>query len=254
VAQPKVIATLVVAVVLAVVAFLLGQPLLAAVVVVVGLVGAFLVLRSAGGTLRRGGSDDFIEVDDAGWDDTPAAPTGRGGGLATWNPGATTDAEPLSTWSPGGDAAEPLTAWEPTAAPEAPEEPLEAPRAGGLFSTPAPSPTDQDDGPHHRSVGNGAGTLRPFEAEPLAPWDEGGAAAPEVDEQAEIDRAARVLAGDDAGSIFEPPINEAVSTADDIMAASEATELHIGSGPAQGDDGELAKLLAKVQARLAAYE
>jgi len=50
-----------------------------------------------------------------------------------------------------------------------------------------------------------------------------------------------------------PRINEDVHTAEDIMAASHATELSItGSGP--GDNSELAKLLAKVQARLAAYE
>jgi hypothetical protein len=47
------------------------------------------------------------------------------------------------------------------------------------------------------------------------------------------------------------PINEAaVQTPADIMAASEATELHVGSG----EVSELARLLAKVQQRLAAYE
>ena len=46
------------------------------------------------------------------------------------------------------------------------------------------------------------------------------------------------------------PINEAVSSADDIMAASQATELQVE----EDDNSELAKLLAKVQARLAAYE
>ncbi len=50
--------------------------------------------------------------------------------------------------------------------------------------------------------------------------------------------------------VFESPINEDVSSADDIMAASQATELHVE----QEDNSELAKLLAKVQARLAAYE
>lgn len=45
-------------------------------------------------------------------------------------------------------------------------------------------------------------------------------------------------------------INEEVSTADDIMAASTATELHVD----EAGDSELARLLAKVQARLSAYE
>ena len=41
-------------------------------------------------------------------------------------------------------------------------------------------------------------------------------------------------------------------TADDIMAASQATELTVNESA--GENAELAKLLAKVQARLAAYE
>ena len=46
------------------------------------------------------------------------------------------------------------------------------------------------------------------------------------------------------------PVNEAVTGADDIMAASQATELHL----ADGEQTELQKLLAKVQIRLSAYE
>ena len=46
------------------------------------------------------------------------------------------------------------------------------------------------------------------------------------------------------------PVNEAVTGADDIMAASQATELHLGGG----EQTELQKLLAKVQIRLSAYE
>ena len=48
-----------------------------------------------------------------------------------------------------------------------------------------------------------------------------------------------------------PIINEQVSTADDIMAASQATELHLAGAEEQT---ELQKLLAKVQIRLSAYE
>ena len=55
---------------------------------------------------------------------------------------------------------------------------------------------------------------------------------------------------DVAAPVFEAPINEDVSSADDIMAASQATELQVE----EDDNSELAKLLAKVQARLAAYE
>ena len=46
------------------------------------------------------------------------------------------------------------------------------------------------------------------------------------------------------------PVNEDVAGADDIMAASQATELHL----ADGEQTELQKLLAKVQIRLSAYE
>lgn len=53
-------------------------------------------------------------------------------------------------------------------------------------------------------------------------------------------------------SSFLAPINEEVSSPDDIMAASQATELSIAT--AADDNSELAKLLAKVQQRLAAYE
>lgn len=48
-------------------------------------------------------------------------------------------------------------------------------------------------------------------------------------------------------------VNEDVHSADDIMAASHATELSLDGGSG-GENSELAKLLAKVQARLAAYE
>ena len=50
------------------------------------------------------------------------------------------------------------------------------------------------------------------------------------------------------------PIDENVHSDDDIMAASQATELHVEPDEAEGDNSELAKLLAKVQSRLAAYE
>jgi hypothetical protein len=46
---------------------------------------------------------------------------------------------------------------------------------------------------------------------------------------------------------------EDVHTDDDIMKASDATSLEV-TGAAGGDNSELAKLLAKVQSRLAAYE
>ena len=75
----------------------------------------------------------------------------------------------------------------------------------------------------------------------------------EVDVIAELERLDEQEAKPST-SLFDvghvAPINEDVTSADDIMAASQATELQVESE----DNSELAKLLAKVQARLAAYE
>lgn len=76
----------------------------------------------------------------------------------------------------------------------------------------------------------------------------------ELDELTELDDEP-VAAPASSGSAFSfgsapAVINEEVSTADDIMAASTATELHVEDA----GDSELARLLAKVQARLSAYE
>lgn len=73
---------------------------------------------------------------------------------------------------------------------------------------------------------------------------------------AEDDAPAAADAGASSGGAFSftaapAVINEDVESADDIMAASQATELELDEDAA---DSELAKLLAKVQARLAAYE
>jgi hypothetical protein len=71
------------------------------------------------------------------------------------------------------------------------------------------------------------------------------------DFEVELDEPAPASSGS-AFSFSGAPkvINEEVSTADDIMAASTATELHVD----EAGDSELARLLAKVQARLSAYE
>lgn len=252
-AQPKVIAVLVVTAVVAVAAFLADQTMLALVVVAFGIAGTYLLLRSAD---ALGGSEEFIEVEDE-LDRTE--PRGSGsGGLSAWQAPAARDVEPLSAWTPGPDAGEPLTAWAPeeaaadldeppAPAPTAkarPEPQPRAPRSRPAQSRPNLDRSDSIFATPRSDVADDA--LAPFEPSPLEGWDSGGSSVAEVDEQAEIDRASRVLAG-------ETQINEAVSTADDIMAASEATELHLETSNS-GDDGELAKLLAKVQARLAAYE
>jgi hypothetical protein len=74
----------------------------------------------------------------------------------------------------------------------------------------------------------------------------------ELDDLTELDDEPVVATSGSAFSFSAAPavINEEVSTADDIMAASTATELHVEDA----GDSELARLLAKVQARLSAYE
>ncbi len=57
-------------------------------------------------------------------------------------------------------------------------------------------------------------------------------------------------ANDEMIALHGNTVNEEVAGADDIMAASQATELHL----ADGEQTELQKLLAKVQIRLSAYE
>jgi hypothetical protein len=60
---------------------------------------------------------------------------------------------------------------------------------------------------------------------------------------------------DDLGMFDEIQQIEDVHSDDDIMKASEATSLeHTGAAGGGEDNSELAKLLAKVQSRLAAYE
>jgi len=75
----------------------------------------------------------------------------------------------------------------------------------------------------------------------------------ELDELTELDDEPVVAKAASTGFSFSSApsvINEEVATADDIMAASTATELHVEDA----GDSELARLLAKVQARLSAYE
>jgi len=210
VGQPKILVVIGITVVVAVAAFATGQPIIALAVVVMGGLGAFVLMREDGATVDRTSDDEFLEADDdrtAGWAD---------GGLQTWGGGDTAEAEPLGRWSPE-PSAEPLGTWSP----EPSSEPL------GAWTPDEP-----------------ADELTTWDEPSFAPLDE-IMVEDEVDTQAEIDFAA---------SLISSPINEDVATADDIMAASVATELHIEEAPAEGDDSELARLLAKVQARLAAYE
>ena len=91
-----------------------------------------------------------------------------------------------------------------------------------------------------------------WEAETTDTWE--AEASTEDDDVWGADEVAETSSG--ASGLFSvaSPIDENVESADDIMAASQATELHVEDEDAGGDNSELAKLLAKVQSRLAAYE
>ena len=214
-------------VVLAAVAYLVAGDngiIAAGIVLIVGLIGIFVLTKRGGGSST---SDEYeYEYEDADEGDAPAASTGgsstgSGGGLPTWS------AEPLATWSPPEDGAD-----EPE---------------------PAYASFDDD--------------LDTSTFDELASFDD-------VDAVAEVDTYETIT--DDGTDVeyeevveaeVEPepvktslfsapaPIREDVHSDEEILEASHATELHVpDAGAGGGDNAELAKLLAKVQSRLAAYE
>jgi hypothetical protein len=154
----------------------------------------------------------------------------------------TAGVEPLQAWSPPPD----LRAWTPPADVLTPPDPQ-----GELVEEPA-------DGNWTAEI-DWTDTAAIADTNPLHEIE----GLDEVDVVAEVERiearesGARAEAADRAeaeratSSLFSAPapvIKEEVSSADDIMAASQATEVE------PEDNSELAKLLAKVHARLAAYE
>lgn len=190
---------------------------------------------------------------------------------------ATSTAEPLTTWTPP----ESLQPWTPPVddapAPPAPPADDAVTTAAGtidhdFWAAPSERVADFSD-----LAATDTEQSSPWLDEPVveeswadgSTWDATGVSVDtnpldeltdldQVDVIAEVQRldereAPRTSMFDVPAPVFEPvatPVNEAVSTADDIMAASHATELQVH----QDDNSELAKLLAKVQARLAAYE
>jgi hypothetical protein len=214
--------------VLAVVAYIVfgDNGLMAAcAVAVVGLIAVFALQKLGGGGGDLDDDDDERYLDTSLADEAPAVPSGgaAGGGLPTWSP------EPLATWSPPEDASEPeeitFTSFE-----EATDDDLDTStfeELAGFDDLDAVAEADTYE------VAEDAGTDVEYEE------------AVEAEVEAEPVRT----------SLFSAPapIREDVSSADDILEASHATELHI-EAPDTSDNSELAKLLAKVQSRLAAYE
>ncbi len=249
-----------------------------AVLVVAALAVVAIAQREAdGGTFtRHGGRDDLfadlshddLSHDDLGHDDVDHRRRDLGGLPADL----------------GVD--QPLGTWTPPAPPTAPVPDGPSAFAGRPFGDDTLDRADDlpfvDEAPLAEAPFTEAPFTEPGPAEPASPWADGGSwgeggrtaernpldelvGLDEVDVVAEVERLEaggprafeRDLDQIDDGVLadvvpFEKHrVNEEVASPDDILAASHATELAV-EGPA--DNSELARLLAKVQARLAAYE
>jgi len=257
---------------------LMGQTTIGVIAVLIGLVVGVVALR----VTKPDATDPFAEarteadLHNTGTitSDDSLAPWAPEGGLNAWTP-------PTDLASPEAPTYE-LPAYEaPTAEPEAPayepvafepEPVVEAEPASswdeGWDSTvswaPEAEPTVESPSAHT------ADTYQPESYQPDTFQPESNplddlVGLDSLDPIAEVERI------ESRGSMFDAPpdfqqsapgfddidihgnaiINEQVSTADDIMAASQATELNLASSDEQT---ELQKLLAKVQIRLSAYE
>ena len=185
----------------------------------------------------------------------PSAPSS--GGLPTWSPGG------LDTWSPSNTAEEP-------AVEEAPAGRWDSWDNDWASDSASDSATAVDAEPNPLDALDRLDDIDPIaEVERLDALDQEAydplASLDTVEELDEIEveyeeptvdldeaPAAPAASGGFSFSSAPPVVNEEVASADDIMAASQATELELPA--ADGGDSELARLLAKVQARLAAYE
>jgi hypothetical protein len=232
----KVIIAALVVVILSFLMALSGEPMFGAAVLVLGMLGiAVLREKQDGDEHEISAGDGKSKLDQAmesaspRADATPATPAAPATDLPTWSP---------SSFDRTPSPATPATP-EPFAFRTPAEPPAEAPAA-------APAPAWD--------------TWREFDGGTVA--DEYDAHNPlgaldrldEIDPIAEVERLESLGASSPRAAFSfsaGPTIDEqAVRTDDDIMAASQATELHV----VDGADSELARLLAKVQARLAAYE
>ena len=222
---------LAVVVVLALLAFWQVSALAGVGVLIVGVLAAVVILRrtadvAPSGRTRRKKDDSFLEASI--------------GGLEVKEP--ITDSPTLQPWSPP----EGLQPWSPPddLAPEAPAE-------GDLVDE-LVEPQELVERPTGSSSWEDAGLAAAIadvdviaEVERIEAREFGGVDVDEVEVE-EVDADPQPSTG-----LFSvpAPINEDVQSDDEIMAASQATELTVAE-----DNSELAKLLAKVQARLAAYE
>lgn len=189
----------------------------------------------------------------------PAARTGSGGGLPAWNPTA------LDTWTPPSlSEPEAVAPVEETGQWDTWDNDW-ATQGTDTLAEDESNPLDEldrlDDIDPIAEVERLDALDNEAAYDPLAALD----TVEEIDDldyqdepelEVDLDLDAEVRPAKSGGFSFAsapPVINEEVETADDIMAASQATELELPD-LGEGGDSELARLLAKVQARLSAYE
>jgi len=230
------------------------SPTFGLVVVAAGLIGAFVALR-----LRPPDTSDPFAQARTEADETQV--------------GNLTPNQPLAPWSPDGG----LNAWTPpvslTGLPDAPPRPPAAPAEAPSDepveeSTPWSTEWNNDDSWQSTtsyvadaSTGTDTNPLDELAGldglDPIAEVERIDARSAEEPEPAPAPSGGAFSFGgvsrpadDTVVDLQGISVNEDVAGADDIMAASQATELHL----ADGEQTELQKLLAKVQIRLSAYE
>ena len=261
--------------VVALVAFVVtGSALIGLLLLLIGVAGAFVLQKRQADGSPRGAGKAFFEAPDDGSGApvarTAAPPTpAPGEGLPTWDAG-----QALPTWGGLGDTAPAAeesygggsfgSSYDETSYEESyetasydeatsyDETSYDSGGYGETYETETTTSTWSDSG----DTWSEAGGESSWSGEESS-WSDSSWSDTPVIEEAQVDEPVANVTSLFGGGGRPAPINEEVSTADEIMEASKATELHLGedAGPAAGDDNsELAKLLAKVQARLAAYE
>lgn len=199
----------------------LSSPLVGVLIAVIALIAGVYFLRR-----ESADQGDFFETPADEPEDTTESPRAST---------ATATAEPLATWEP----TEGLATWTP------PEED-EAPAASTTFVEEDEEPLDVLDLEELEHIDEFVEAEAAEQAEPdIAIFED------EEEEEVVEEPEPELVGADHASTVIEEI--EDVHSDDDIMKASHATELSV-TAPEAADNSELAKLLAKVQSRLAAYE
>lgn len=225
-----------------------GAKLIGIIVVLAAIAGIVFLIRSG-----RTTADDFFEppaerpapaarrapepeplVEDEAEYDEPVAAVASDGGLPTWDGG-----EPLAAWSPPADedtddTSDAVSELEDLDDLDFGDDEDEWATLDDEFQEIVEDEADEAD------------EEEALEAEPLPEFEF------EEEELEPEPEPAKGGGGFSFGNNSKIQQIEDVHTADDIMASSAATELEISSD--KGENSELARLLAKVQSRLAAYD